>query len=225
MTPGAAPALPSTDAFLPPDKVRHPSVVPDPPTKQHVPKQEPGVRPSRALGYRLHVDLHVAATGLEYTISNRGRLGAQLQARSNDVAGAPFSYTVGAGRTLHPRLPASGRFDVSFHGPNGFFRRFAGSTKDPVLEVHARRNSGKLVLRLHNRSGEAVQASVTDAYGPDRTVRVPGHATRKVSVDLARTHGWYDVLVTVEGHPSLKRGLAGRFENGRDGTSDPQLGR
>jgi hypothetical protein len=33
------------------------------------------------------------------------------------------------------------------------------------------------------------------------------------------------VLVTVAGHPEVKRGLAGRFDNGRASTSDPQLGR
>jgi len=224
-TPGAAPTLPNTDAFLPPDKLRHPSVVPDPPHVQRVPKQEPGVRPSRALSYRLHVDLHVSATGLDFTIANRGQLGAQLQARSNDVKGAPFSYTVGSGKTLSPKLRTKGRFDVSFHGPNGFFRRFAGSTADPVLEVHGRRHHGKLVLSLHNRSGEAIHVKVADAYGADRTVRVAKRATKQVAVDVTVTQGWYDVLVTVAGHPGVKRGLAGRFENGRDGTTDPQLGR
>ena len=192
---------------------------------QHLPKQEPGVRPSRALGYQLHVDLHASATGLDFTITNGGRLGAQLQARSNDVAGAPFSYTVGAGRTLRPALKASGRYDISFHGPNGFFRRFAGSTKKPVLEVRARRQDGHLVLTLRNRSDKALRVHVADAYGRDRTVRVKKRDPRKVRVPLSTTHGWYDVLVTVADHPEVKRGLAGRFDNGRASTSDPQLGR
>ena len=190
-----------------------------------MPKQEPGVRPSRALGYKLHVDLHVSATGLDFTITNRGRLGAQLQARSNDVKGAPFSYTVGAGHSLTPTLRTSGRFDVSFHGPNGYYRRFAGDTSDPVLEVHARRRNGRLLLTLRNRSDRALRVTVADAYDADRTVRVPKRSRKEVTVGLAATHGWYDVLVTVADHPHVKRGLAGRFENGRASTSDPQLGR
>ena len=172
MTPGAPPALPNTDAFVPPDNLRHPSVATSPPKTQRVPKQEAGVRPSRALGYHLHVDLDVSENSLDFTIANRGRLGAQLQARSNDVAGAPFSYTVGAGRTLRPTLRANGHFDVSFHGPNGFFRRFAGTTKDPLLEVRARRKDGQLLLTLHNRSDHGLRVQVADAYGRDRTVRV-----------------------------------------------------
>ncbi len=224
-TPAPPPAgLPSTDAYLPPDKLRHGSVVPVPPAKQRVPKQEPGVRPARSLGYHLDVELHVTADKLEFSVANRGRLGAQLQARSNNVKGAPFSYTVGAGRTLTPKLAAHGRYDVSFHGPNGFYRRFAGSTTQPLLEVHASKRDGHLVLRLHNKSADAVHAKVADAYGRDRLVQVRPKNTRTVRIPLGHTHGWYDVVVTLKEHPHAKRALAGRFENGRVGTSDPQLG-
>jgi len=225
MTPGAAPTLPNTDAFAPPDNLRHPSVATSPPKKQRVPKQEAGVRPSRALGYHLHVDLHVSATRLDFTVLNRGRLGAQLQARSNDVAGAPFSYTVGAGRTLSPTMKAHGRYDVSFHGPNGFFRRFAGDTTAPLLEVRGGKRDGHLVLRLRHHSDQTLSVHVADAYGQDRTVKVRPKTIRSIRIPLAATRGWYDVRVTVAGHPHVMRALAGRFENGRDGTSDPQLGR
>ena len=69
-----------------------------PPARQHVPKQEPGTRPSRALGYNLKVDAKVPGQRLAFTLANDGQLGAHLQARSSDVAGAPFSYTIGPGR-------------------------------------------------------------------------------------------------------------------------------
>jgi phospholipase C len=223
-TPGGPPSLPSTAAYLPPDQQRHPSVFPDPPATQRVPKQEPGVRPSRALGYKLHVDLHVSATGLDFTITNRGRLGAQLQARSNNVKGAPFSYTVGAGHALTPTIKTKGPFDVSFHGPNGFFRRFSGGTADPALEVRARRRRGRLVLTLHNRSDRPLRVKVADVHGDDQSVQVKKGGRKEVRIPLAATHGWYDVLVTVAGHPRLKRGFAGRFDNGQATTSDPQLG-
>jgi phospholipase C len=222
---GSIPSLPDTTAYEPPDETRHPDYVPKVPKTQRVPKQESGLRPSRALGYRLGVDLDVSAGGLAFTIANHGRLGAQLQARSNDVKGAPFSYTVGAGKTLRPVLRANGGFDVSFHGPNGFFRRFAGSTKQPLLEVHAARADGHLVLTLHNRSDQALRVHVEDAYDRDRTVRVRAHDRKQVRVGVAHTHGWYDVLVTVRDHRHVKRALAGRLENGRPSTSDPQLGR
>lgn len=224
-TPGPVPTLPDTAAYQPPDADRHPDFIPTVPAKQRVPHQEPGVRPSRPLGYRLRVDLAVRDHGLAFTIRNSGRLGAQLQARSNDVKGAPFSYTVGAGKSLRPVLDVTGGFDVSFHGPNGFFRRFAGNTRDPLLEVRARRKDGRLVLILHNRSDEALRVHVADAYARDRTVRVAAKGRKRVRIGVARTHGWYDVLVTVRKHPRVKRALAGRLETGRPSTSDPQLGR
>jgi phospholipase C len=224
-SPGPVPTLPPTDAYEPTDRVRHMPYVPQVPHLQRVPRQEAGVRPSRPLGYRLRVDLDVRADGLAFTIANSGRLGAQLQARSNTVKGAPFSYTVGAGRTLHPVLTANGHFDISFHGPNGFYRRFAGTTHDPRLEVTARREGGRLVLTLHNRSHEALHAHVADAYDRDRTVRVGPGRRRHVRIGVAHTHGWYDVLVTVRDQPHVTRGLAGRLDDGRASTSDPQLGR
>ena len=223
-----SPGLPTTptvpDGYKPPDRMRQPPYVPTVPQHQRMPKQEPGVRPSRPLGYRLRVDLDVRPNGLAFTIANSGRLGAQLQARSNGIKSAPYSYTVGAGRTLRPVLSAKGHFDVNLHGPNGFFRRFAGNTHSPLLEVHATREDGHLVLTLHNRSDHALHAHVEDAYARDRTVRVGAGKRKHVRIGLAATHGWYDVMVTVKDHEGFKRGLAGRLDNGRASTSDPQLG-
>jgi phospholipase C len=218
----------STSDYLPPEdqRIRHlDSYHPKVPHKQRVPKQEAGTRPSRALGYRLRVDVEVRKHALAFTIANGGRLGAQLQARSNTIKGAPFSYTVGAGRTMHPVVAASGRFDVSFHGPNGFFRRFAGTTKERLLEVHAARKGDELVLTLRNHSGEALRAHIEDAYAHDRTVRVRRGGSKKVRIGLRATHGLYDVLVTAKGHPKFKRALAGRIDSGGASISDPQLGR
>ena len=224
--PATAPTLPvGTTAYVPPDALRHPSVFPDPPAQQRVPKQEPGTRPARPVGYRLKVDLKVTKRGLALRLANDGSLGAHLQARSNDVEGAPFSYTLGAGKTLTPELATTGAFDVSVHGPHGFFRRFAGSTREPLLEVRGRREGGDLLLVLRGRADHPLHVTIADAYGGERTVKVGGHGRKQVRIDLSGTLGWYDVLVTVKNHPHYKRGLAGRFENGRPGTTDPQLGR
>ncbi|MGC4109579.1 MAG: phospholipase C, phosphocholine-specific [Nocardioides sp.] len=221
-----APSRPNTDMYKPPDSERHGDADGvKPPKKQRLPKQEPGTRPSRALGYRLQVDLVVKKDELRFSLDNVGTLGAHLQARSNDVAGAPYSYTLGAGHRLRPVLKHRGRFDVSLHGPNGFFRRFAGDTREPLLEVHGRRKDGRLVLRLHNRSQHALHATVADAYdsSADRTVRVKAGAVRELRIGLSATQGWYDVLVTLRDHPHVVRALAGRFEDGRPGITDPQL--
>jgi phospholipase C len=225
-SPRPVPSLPDTSAYVPPDTNRHPTdLFPEAPKKQRVPKQERGVRHSRPLGYRLNVSLDVRPHGLAFTIKNAGRLGAQLQARSSSVKGAPFSYTVAAGRKLEPVLDVTGRYNVTFHGPNGFFRRFAGNTRANVLEVHAMRQDGRLVLTLRNTSNRALKVHIADAYDRNRKVRVRRHSRKRVRIGLGHTHGWYDVLVTVKGFPAFKRALAGRYDNGRPSTSDPQLGR
>ena len=219
-----APTLPPGPS-QPADTGRHqnePGV--HPPAQQRVPRQEPGTRPSRALGYNLKVDVKVSGNRLAFSLANDGHLGAQLQARSNNVAGAPFSYTIGSGKTLRPELAAHGRYDLSFHGPNGYFRRFAGNTHEPLLEVKGRRDGQELVLTLHNRSGHRVHVHVADAYGRDKKVRIRKHTRKKVRLGLTPSR-WYDVLVTVAEQPHFRRGLAGRFETGRDSTSDPQLAR
>jgi phospholipase C len=217
------PTLPSTQAYLPPDDTRHADYVPKPPAHQHVPAQERGMRPSRALGYALTVDLHVEPRSLVFTMSNQGRLGAQVQVRER--SGGPFSYTLGAGHTLTPTLKAGAGYNVSVHGPNGFFRRFAGRTASPLLEVRARHRDGYLVLTLHNRSAERQKVHVADAYARDRSFHLGPHGRRNVRIPLAHTHGWYDVLVTVAGRSHFARALAGRVETGRPSISDPQLGR
>jgi phospholipase C len=157
-------------------------------------------------------------------VTNRGRLGAHLQARSRDLPGGePLSWTVAAGASFTTREQVQGPYDVRVHGPNGFYRRFAGDTATPMLTVRAGKRAGHLVLRLHNRSGHPQHLHVADAYGPDRTLRVAAGASRTIQVPL--THGWYDVRVTVRDHPHHRQVLAGRIENGRPLTSDPQLGR
>ena len=58
--------LPATTPYLPPDAARHPDATGvRPPARQRVPKQEPGTRPARPLGYGLRVDLKVTEHGLE----------------------------------------------------------------------------------------------------------------------------------------------------------------
>src|SRR5262249_22019129 len=51
--------LPGTDDFKPTDLTRQPDQVPVPPADQHLPTQERGVRPARALPYTLHADAHL----------------------------------------------------------------------------------------------------------------------------------------------------------------------
>ena len=210
-----------------------PSYHPTPPAIGSVPTQEHGVRPSRRLGYRFGVGFEASPGKLNLAVRNHGKLGVHLQARSLTVPGAPYSYTIGAGDDLDVSLPNPGTYDLSLHGPNGFFRHFAGSPAT-TLRVRTRgdHGTGRLTLRVvdgGDSSGRAgrhrspVILTVADAYGPDRHVRLNG--TEELTIDTHRSGGWYDIALTTPSDPTFSYQLAGRLESGARLTSDPQLGR
>jgi phospholipase C len=224
------PKLPSVSGYEP-DQQAHPILTPPPPAVGSVPTQEPGVRPSRRLGYRLHVEFDVADQTLNLAFKNRGELGAGVQARSQTVAGAPYSYTIGAGDELAVALANPGIYDLSLHGPNGFFRHFAGSAATALrVEVHSDHDSGGLRLKLtapgdrHGRGRDRpVIVNVADAYGRDRRIAV-GRAA-ELTFDTRHAGGWYDIALTTQSDAIFAYQLAGRLESAARLTSDPQLGR
>ena len=222
------PSLPSTD--VPDTSNQNPTPVrPVPPAVGSVPTQEAGVRPSRRLGYGFDVDFDADAGTLNLAVKNRGRLGVQLQARSLTVPGAPYSYTIGAGDKLAASLPNPGTYDLSLHGPNGFFRHFAGSPATVIrVDVHSNHGSGRLKLQLrrtdrgrHHR--HPVVVDVADAYGPNRQIRLQG--TTVITIDTGHSGGWYDISLSTPSDASFSYQLAGRLESAKTLTSDPQLGR
>jgi phospholipase C len=202
-----------------------------PPANGSVPTQEPGVRPSRRLGYQLHVDFEAGNRTLNLALANRGQLGAHVQARSLTVAGGPFSYTIGAGDAITTALPNPGTYDLSLHGANGFFRHFAGSPQTTLrVEVRGDHDSGRLRVRIVNehagsgRHTAPTVVNVADAHGHDRHVRV-GHGSEELVVDTHHSGGWYDLALTTPSDASFSYQLAGRLESAGKLTSDPQLGR
>ena len=228
------PSLPSTAAYKPTGQPK-PTYTPTPPAVGSVPQQEPGVRPSRRLGYRFDVAFRpdVRRGGLRLAVSNPGALGIHLQARSLTVPGAPFSFTIGPGDDLTTVLPDPGTYDLSLHGPNGFFRDFAGSPATEItVESSSERRSRYLRLRLtatprhgheRDRRGRPIRVHLIDAYGPGHDIEF--HEAAELVVDTVKTGGWYDIRLTTPRDDSFAVELAGRLESGTHLTSDPQLGR
>ncbi len=203
---------------------------PPPPAVGSVPTQESGVRPSRRLGYRFHVGFDAGSRELKLAIRNNGKLGVGLQARSLTVPGAPYSYTIGAGHHLDTAVPNPGTYDLSLHGPNGFFRHFAGSPATVLsVEEGGDHELGSLRLRIaragdrHGRRHESIVVHVADAYGRDRTIEL--HGTKEITIHTKHSGGWYDIALTTPSDASFSYQLAGRVESGGRLTSDPQLGR
>jgi phospholipase C len=237
----AFPTLPPTTSYVPADKQRHPDYVPLPPASQAVPRQEPGVRRSRALPYEFFVRSRVDESEKQVSMAfiNTGRAGAVFLLYRATSTDAPRTYTVEAGKRLSDRLAldADGSFDFTIHGPNGFLRRLAGKPAaghwwnqheralPDVAEGYDVAN-GNLQLRLKNLGTARCEFSIVNSYDPSAVIkrRVAGGDTAEVYLDLRDTHGWYDVQVTVDTDRTFIRRLAGHVETGRDSASDPALG-
>ncbi len=217
------PALPSVAAYKPNENVTPPSYHPVPPAAGSVPVQEQGIRPSRRLGYRLDVGFDASPQSLNLRVRNAGRLGVGLQARSLTVPGAPYTYTIGAGHELTTELANPGTYDLSIHGPNGFFRHFAGSGATMLrVEERGDHEFGRLTLRLAHDDRRTIVVKIADAYG--REDRIELHRAREFTIDTRHTGGWYDIALTTPGDASFGYQLAGRLESAAQLTSDPQFG-
>ncbi|MEV6050890.1 phosphocholine-specific phospholipase C [Streptomyces sp. NPDC052107] len=222
-------ALPSTAAYEPPDRGRHPDYVPKPPAHPALPKQEHGSRPTRPLKYTPVVDgsADTAAGTFTLTFASGAHAGAGFLVTSGNRTDGPWTYTTEAGKSLSDTwnsLWSGGVHDLAVHGPNGFLRVFKGKGKTAGPEATARHVGDDLELTFTNKGSGTVKLKVANGYGgAPATVTVRPGATVKHTVDLTASKRWYDVTVTSEADPAFLRGFAGHVENGHPGVSDPAI--
>jgi phospholipase C len=228
-------ALPSTASYAPADYDTHPDYVPAVPANQVMPKQEPGVRPARAVPYELYVlgEVDVHADIVKLVFANRGSLGAVFQVRSGDNQQGPWTYTVGAHQHLSDSWSygemGQDTYDLSVHGPNGFFRWFKGGLRGKrgaklLTNISYDRDPG-VTLEILNRGKSREKIKIYDAY-TKQTVTQSVDAGRVLiwHWSLDEAFGWYDLSITVEGDAQFREQLAGHVETGRNSASDPALG-
>jgi phospholipase C len=215
-----------------------PSTTTPPIPELSLPVQDYGARFSRALPYQLHVHAHASAERVELQFRNEGNAGAVFHVYDQrHLERVPRRYTVEAGKRLNGtwRLEADGGlYDLWVLGPNGFHRHFTGiaSKHDGKLasrpEVEARyERDGDLTLELKNGGNlPCIFTIEANAYfwNARESRLVLGRSERKLSWSLRRSARWYDLTVTVAGHPHFKRRLAGRVETGRHSFTDPAMG-
>ena len=200
---------------------------PRPPERQALPTQESGGRPARPLPYRLDVQASVTGEVVRLTFVNEGRGGVAVSVWPSDAGAGPWFYTVGEGERLaaeHAIGPDG--YDLSVHGPNGFFRRFAGSgDREPEVQVSYGPAQDCLTLTLLG-PGAARQVTVTPGAYPHGEARIHAVEADRPVVDVWRidaTAHWYDLIVTSEADPRWLRRLSGHMETGRPSFSDPAM--
>ena len=211
----------------------------------YMPQQEKGTRPSNALPYELYAEGKLSDDRKSFKI----KLEAKKNVFGEKAVGSPFNiytpstdslprnYAVLAGDVLTDEwaLDGNGNYHLAVYGPNGFFREFSGSAKDPQVEVACEYQSvagkknltGNIVLKIRNNGTEKVTIEIPDnAYkGKTQTKILNAKAQTSVILDLKKQQGWYDVSVKVKGNNDFEKRYAGRVETGKPSISDPVMGR
>ena len=96
------------------------------------------------------------------------------------------------------------------------------------MEVELRYVRGDAAVYLRNGSSRGpVTVRIADrGYGGgEKRVRLRAGQSRTVGFGLRGSSGWYDLAVSVEGAGRYGRRFAGRVEDGKEGVSDPVMGR
>jgi phospholipase C len=232
---------PVTPAMIEAGKQPAPNIPITVPAVQTMPTQEPGLRPARALPYRLTADatVDIAAQTVSITFENDGTVGAFFHVRSAEAAenigkgAGPWGYSVDpAKRVLSDRWsPTAGTaYDLSVYGPNGFFRRVAGGLTRTSANLEVRvvpELAGvALVLVIENLATWATTVSISNQY----TKRLEHfHLAPRGRVDvpvlIETSFRWYDLVITDSTDASFVRHYAGHVENGFDSVSDPHIGK
>lgn len=198
------------------------------PTAQSMPVQEPGVRPSRAIGYAWTVAHRLDGGRSVVTFDNTGALGAAFMVYDGlDRDAPPRRYAVCAGDRIEDGWPLAAHgdaYDRRIHGPNGYvaaLRGFADDTLEATLRgvpgqrsvevAITNRGTGRATCRVENRYGD----------GEPQHVNIDAGMTERVTIDLTASAGWYDVGITTPEAPRYLRRYAGHHEDGHPATSDP----
>jgi len=219
------------------------------PEVQTMPQHEPGTRPARPLPYTFYTHARIdAAEGKVWIdFENKGKAGAAFYARNNIIPELPpRRYSVSAAQTISdywllsgskpdrkpgnmPRLEPD--YDISLHGPNGFYSHFRGvigAAGQSDIEASVRYDSedGNIHLVLTNNGAAAASVKVANRYagtGPESShnLTIQSKATAEDHWTLASSSNWFDLSVTCEDTPIFLRRFAGHVETGHPSTSDP----
>jgi phospholipase C len=217
-----------------------------------MPKQESGTKPSNALAYQLEVDgrmdLGSGQVSIRFHASReffgKKSLGApfQVYARNFSVKEAiqpvhVWDFAVKAGDEFQYDWEINDfyqkTYDLEVYGPNGFYRRLSGKHSDPLLGMQATyepdnrfAGTGAVKLLVENQDANPLSVRVRDnAYQTGTaTFSILPKSQKMMLIRTAKSYGWYDFSVLIDGDHSYERRFAGRTEFGKPSRTDPFMG-
>ncbi|WP_439534400.1 phosphocholine-specific phospholipase C [Polymorphobacter sp.] len=189
--------------------------------------QEEGLRFSRALPYKLHVDARMRQEAVTLGFVNEGTVGATFHVYDrHHLDRIPRRYCVDAGKTLEDQWAIDDKgFDLLVLGPNGFMRSFSAPAGTPVPALVARyaARHKQLDLAIDHAGPAPVDIVIEqDLYAGNEPQRIALAAGSKAKArwSAEKSHGWYDFAVKAG---DFEMRLAGRIEDGKHGLSDPLM--
>ena len=197
-------------------------------------------RPARALPYAINANARQVKRDLFIDLANTGSKAAVFTIHDYapyNLTG-PWRYTLDAGQSYtaaHWNHREREVYDLAVHGPNGFYRHFAGRLRDddklladPVLVVASENaQKGELTLALQNTSSGPVEVSLASdpRYSQSgRTLTLPVNGVETIRLDLSPSDHWYDLTLKITRNVHWLRRFAGHIETGRASRTDPGIG-
>ncbi|MEJ7587968.1 MAG: phospholipase domain-containing protein [Ferruginibacter sp.] len=128
-------------------------------------------------------------------------------------------------------------YHLRVYGPDVFFREFKGTADDPRLTIeceyqpaHLIRNklTGDIALKIANPNQHQTIAVVIkdNAYrNKPMSRKVAAGSEVTIVLSLSGSFSWYDFSISINGNPDILKRYAGRVETGKEGFSDPFMGR
>jgi phospholipase C len=220
--------------------------------------QEKGVRPACALPYELYVNGNLStdkknftismqagnsvfgdrAAGSPFTVYAPGKFNTDTEEESAQVC-RNWSFAVVAGDKLTYSWPVkafeNGRYQLRVNGPNGFYRAFSGTEKDPMCAVNVKyereggkgKLTGNLLLSITNQDPANARSIEIKDLGKTKnsmTKKIKGGDTHELVLKLGASYGWYDFKLGIA-DTSFEQHFAGRVEHGKETFTDPVMGR
>lgn len=193
---------------------------PEAPGDAATPRQEPGIRRSRPLPYRLEVREHPDAHGIRLSFRADGA-GAVFHVYDRTALDrVPRRYTLAAGTQVEDvwSLDAMGNYDLWVLGPAGFHRHLTGRGASATAPSWSVDDAG-LTLTIPDAWTDmaVIRQRPAAKPGPAEPLRPSRHRWA-----LDDSLGWYDVTLTRASDPTYSRRLSGRHDRpGRASVSDP----
>jgi phospholipase C len=182
---------------------------------QAMPLQEQGTANARPLPYQPVAWVSTAPTSLSLHLANHGTAALQLAAYAYHQAGASHRFDIDAGASATGEIPFTDAYDVVIHGPNGFLTAATGNSAtaglDASTELTGTPDTPTLTIKVTNARPDPATITATDR--PEFTIP-PNESLTFTLNPIPDAHGWYDVTLSLSGHPEWHRRFAGHLENG-----------